>query len=269
VPVSEIVPPTHTEPETLQRKAGNGATYAFVVLFIINFLNYMDRLVLTGASNVMAKELGFGIDGVGYLSSAFIVSFALCAIPLGAWADRTKRKNVIALCVTIWSIITAFTALAGNFLQLLIWRILLGIGEAGYAPASSALLSDYFSRTKRAQIMSWWSVATVGGLMVGIVVGGTVAGLGFGAWRWAFLFTGLPGLLLAFLAWRIREPKRNEADNQTALQDLAAYSAEDVSKRLVIPEKFMGRLRTLLQIKSLLVLCIVSFIFFQITGYQF
>jgi MFS family permease len=186
---------------------------------------------------------------------------------LGAWADRTKRKNVVAICVTIWSITTAFTALAGNFLQLLISRMLLGFGEAGYLPASSALLSDYFSRTKRAQIMSWWSVATVGGLMIGIIVGGTVAGLGFGAWRWAFLFTGLLGLVLAFLAWRIREPRHNEADDQTALQGFDASSAEGAAERLVIPEKLMGRLRTLLQIKSLLVLTALQvFAFFVIAA---
>src|SRR6266705_2706748 len=90
----------------------------------------------------------------------------------------------------------------------------LGIGEAGYYPAGTALLSDYFSRTKRAQVMSRWTAGALIGLMIGFIVGGVVAGLGFGMWRIAFLFTGIPGLLLAFLAWRIREPRRNQADEE-------------------------------------------------------
>lgn len=236
------------------RKASNNATYVFALLFIINLLNYLDRYVLMGAAAVIAKELGFGIDGIGYLSSAFIVLFALSVIPLGIWADHAKRKNVIAICVAIWSITTALTALAGNFLQLLLSRVLLGIGEAGYAPASSAILADYFSRVKRAKTLSWWATATTGGLMIGMIAGGVVAGLGFGTWRWAFLCTGIPGLIMAFLVWHIREPAHNEADEQAALEDPDSYSVEGASERLVLPEKIIGRVRILLRIKSLLIL---------------
>jgi MFS family permease len=254
------------------RKAGKDAAYVFVVLFLINFLNYLDRYVLTGAANVIAKELGFGIDGIGYLASAFIVLFSLSIIPLGTLADRTKRKNVIAISVAIWSVTTALTALVGNFFQLLISRILLGIGEAGYAPASSAMLGDYFSQAKRAHTLSWWATAALAGLMIGIITGGVVAGLGFGTWRWAFLCTGIPGLLLAFLAWRIREPEHNEADAGSAQGTIptaapSAYSVEGASEKLIFPEKVMGRIRILLRIKSLLVLTAMQmFAFFVLAA---
>ena len=122
-----------------QRSAGY-ANYVFLILFFVNFLNYLDRYVLTGAANVIAKELHFGIAGIGYLSSAFIVFFAISVIPFGAWADRAKRKNVIAICVAVWSLATALTAFAGNFFVLLLSRMVLGIGEAGYSPASGALM---------------------------------------------------------------------------------------------------------------------------------
>jgi MFS transporter, Spinster family, sphingosine-1-phosphate transporter len=254
--VSKKVLSTNAEQVISQRKTSKYATYVFVVLFIINFLNYMDRYVLIGAANVIARELDFGIDGVGYLSSAFIVLFALSAIPLGVWADRVKRKNVVAICLIIWSMATAFTALARNFLQLLILRMLLGIGEAGYAPASSAMLANYFSRDKRARILSWWSTAVFGGLMIGTIIGGGVAGIGFGTWRWAFVFTGIPGLLLAILVWRLREPRRNEADNQAALQTPGPIPSE----------KFMKRLRRLLRIKSLWVATAMQLFAFFVLG---
>ncbi len=101
------------------------------------------------------------------------------------------------------------TALAGSFITLFISRMVLGIGEAGYFPAGTALMSDYFSREKRARIMSRWNAGQLVGMFVGVVAGGALAGLYLGSWRLAFLLTGLPGLILAFLAWRLREPRRN------------------------------------------------------------
>src|SRR6266705_6192258 len=100
--------------------------------------------------------------------------------------------------------------------------MVLGIGEAGYFPAGTALMSVYFSRAKRARVMSWWSTGQYVGLMIGFVAGGIIAGLYFGAWRLAFIFTGIPGLILAFLAWRLREPRRNQADEEAA--ELESYS---------------------------------------------
>src|SRR6266700_7839947 len=133
----------------IRRSSSRYALYVFWVMFSINFLNYLDRYVLAGAAKVISQELGFGLDGIGYISSAFLIVYTLGTLPLGIWADRAKRKNVVALCVTIWSLATAFTALANSYFTLFISRMILGIGEAGYFPAGTALMSDYFSRTRR------------------------------------------------------------------------------------------------------------------------
>src|SRR6185312_10204984 len=166
--MSEIAPSAQIDLESPRRKAGNYANYVFFVLFIVNFLNYLDRYVLTGAVTIIAKEMGFGIDGIGFLASAFLIVYTLGVIPLGAWADRAKRKDVIAVCVAVWSVATAFTAFAGNFGQLLVSRMVLGIGEAGYGPASGAIMADYFSREKRSRTLSWWATGALIGLMFGI-----------------------------------------------------------------------------------------------------
>ena len=86
------------------------ARYVFWIMFAISFLNYMDRYVLSGAINIIAKELNFGIEGIGYISSAFLVVYTLGTLPLGIWADRAQRKTVVASCVATWSVITALTA---------------------------------------------------------------------------------------------------------------------------------------------------------------
>src|SRR5215831_18794499 len=147
------------------KRSSRYALYVFWVMFVINFLNLMDRNVFAGAANIIGKELGFGLAAIGTLGAAFTIINTLSTCPLGIWADRGNRKNIVAVSVAIWSLATAATALANTFLTMLIARAVLGIGEAGYYPAGTALLSDYFSRSTRARVMSWWSVASLVGIL--------------------------------------------------------------------------------------------------------
>jgi MFS family permease len=257
-------------PDTgVKQKATRGyAMYVFWVMFSISFLNYLDRNVLSGAANVVARELGFGFDGIGVIASSFLVVYTISTIPLGIWADRTKRKNVVAFSVAIWSLATAFTAFANSFLTLFLSRTVLGIGEAGYFPAGTALMSDYFSRSRRSRIMSWWSVGQLVGILVGFVIGGVLAGMG--KWRLAFIFTGVPGLLLAFLAWRLREPRRNEADEEEVA--LYPYTLGDVAEveeprpAIHVSSNVFSQFRMLLRIKTLVVLIIMQIFAFFVLG---
>ncbi len=245
------------------------ASYVFFVMFSINLLNYMDRYIFTGAANTIAKELNFGIDGIGVIASAFLVIYTLGSLPLGFWADRAKRKDVIAISVALWSIATTFTALVGNFTTLFISRMLLGIGEAGYYPAGTALLSDYFNRARRARIMSWWTVGAFIGLLIGFVFGGVFAGLAVGSWRLAFLFAGLPGLVLAFLAWRLHEPRRSQADDEaqelTPSSSTNTFEAAETNLR-ISPPNVVSRFGILLRIKTLVVLIVMQLFAFFVLG---
>jgi len=251
--MSDVASTTPGELTTTQRRVAGYATYAFYVLFAINFLNYLDRFILIGAANKVARELNFGVDGIGTLSSAFTIFTILAAIPFGIWADRTRRKTVIAVSVAIWSLATGFTALAGNFLVLLISRMVLGIGEGGYSPPSNALLADYYSRPKRAKILSRLSTALFIGLMAGIIIGGVAGGLSApGAWRWAFVFTGIPGLALALLAWRMHEPRRNQADEESGDVLLEEVGTRAVTDVVALPKAVLPQLGLLLRIKTVL-----------------
>src|SRR5438876_4159276 len=176
--MSDLNPTANPNLEVIKKATSGYAMYVFWVMFSISFLNYLDRNVLSGAANVVAHELGFGFDAIGVIASSFLVVYTLSTIPLGIWADRTKRKNVVAICVAIWSLATAFTAFANSFLTLFLSRMVLGIGEAGYFPAGTALMSDYFSRSKRPRMMSWWSVGQLIGILVGFVIGGWLVGRG-------------------------------------------------------------------------------------------
>jgi MFS family permease len=266
--MGDLNPTANPEMGTTKKATRGYAMYVFWVMFSISFLNYLDRNVLTGAANVVARELGFGFDGIGEIASAFLVVYTVFAIPLGILADRTKRKNVVAISVAIWSLATAFTALASSFTTLFISRMVLGIGEAGYFPAGTALMSDYFSRSRRSRIMSWWSIGQLIGILVGFVIGGVLAGIG--KWRLAFIFTGIPGLLLAFLAWRLREPRRNEADEE----ELALYpytlggvaEIEEPHPAIHISSNVFSQFGMLLHIKTLVVLIIMQIFAFFVLG---
>ena len=258
VRMSDFPQPYNGETAPAKRTSRSYPTYVFWIMFAISFLNYLDRYVLTGAANTIAHELGFGVDGIGYVASAFLVVYTLVTIPLGIIADRTKRKNVVAVCVTFWSLATALTALSFNFLSLFFFRMLLGVGEAGYFPAGTAIMGDYFTRAKRSRIMSWWSIAQLIGILLGYVLGGELAGLYAGSWRLAFLFTGIPGLILAFLAWKLREPRRNQADEEEGAAEAYATGNEAIEAPIRFespaPANPLAQMRNLLRIKTLVVL---------------
>ena len=187
------------------------ARFAFGVLLAINILNYADRYVLSAVLPKVQLDLHLNDLEAGLLGSSFLIVYALATLPLGVWGDRSVRKNIVSMCVALWSVATVLAGLARNFVQLFVVRSVLGIGEAGYAPASLSLLGDYFPRAQRGRVLSYWSMGTLIGAAIGFTLGGLIAEhLG---WREAFYIVGLPGLLCSFLAWRMAEPARGAADD--------------------------------------------------------
>src|ERR687885_2460412 len=110
----------------------------------INFLNYLDRFILPVAASKVQQEFHLSDKALGGLATAFLIVYALSAVPFGIWADRGVRKTVVAVGVTIWSLATFFTGFTRNYAQLFISRAILGVGEASYYPAGTSLLADYF-----------------------------------------------------------------------------------------------------------------------------
>jgi len=186
------------------------ARFAFIVLLTINILNYADRSVLAAVQTKIQPEFHLTNTQLGLLSSSFLFIYGLATLPLGIWADKSTRKNIVALCVGIWSVATALAGFTQNFLQLFLTRSVLGIGEAGYAPASLSMIGDYFPKSQRGRVLSLWSIGNIIGTAIGQAMGGLVAvTLG---WRWAFYLVGVPGLIAAFLIWRAVEPQRGAFD---------------------------------------------------------
>ncbi len=240
------------------------ARFAFSVLFLVNILNYADRYVLSAILPSIKHEFHLTDFHGGLLISAFLIVYALSALPLGIWADRSIRKNIVAVCVGIWSVATALAGFAQNIVQLFSMRAILGIGEAGYGPASLSLLGDFFPRAKRGRVLSFWSIGTLLGAAIGVALGARIADtLG---WRWAFYIVGIPGLIAAFLAWRMIEPRRGAFDNE--VEDIDEN--DSVQEHGKIGKNFWEIARKLFQIPTYWVLIgALIFSFFTIGGTSF
>ncbi len=178
----------------------------------INLLNYMDRWVASSAAPLIQKELHIDDAQFGLLGTAFLLVYAVAALPFGFWGDRGVRRTVIGVGVTIWSLATLFTGFARTYAQLFASRAVVGIGEASYYPAGTSLLSDYFPKAQRGRVMSFWGAGSTIGIAIGFAGGGLIAEkLG---WRSAFYFAAVPGLLCALLAFGMREPLRGSAEDR-------------------------------------------------------
>ena len=182
------------------------ARYVLVVMVGINFLNYMDRYVAAAVGHSVQTELHISDSQLGLLGTAFLLVYALAAVPFGYWGDRGTRKTVIGVGVAIWSVATLFTGFARSFVQLFASRAVVGVGEASYYPAGTSLISDYFPKQQRSRVMAIWGAGSAVGIAVGYAGGGIIADrLG---WRAAFFFAAVPGLIFAILAFTLREPLR-------------------------------------------------------------
>ena len=257
----KITTPLQARDKLLFRPTSGQARFGFTILFIINVLNYADRYVLPAVLPKIQADMGLTPLQEGLLGSSFLFVYAIATLPLGVWADRSIRKNIVALCVGIWSVATILAGFTRNFLQLFSVRSVLGIGEAGYAPASLSLLGDFFPKEKRARILSYWSAGTLLGTAIGLALGGLVAD--FFGWQYAFFIVGIPGLISAFLAWRMIEPRRGAFENA----EESEHDADSVQTHGSIGKDFQGSMNKLRHISTYWTLvAALVFSFFTIGG---
>ncbi len=186
--------------------------YVLFVLTIVSALNYFDRQLIVILQEPIKAELGLSDTQLGLMTGlAFAIFYCSVGIPIARYSDRNNRKNVVGISVAVWSFMTAITGFVNSFFQMLLVRIGVGVGEAGSAPASQAILSDYFSENERPVAFAIWATSIYIGLFLGFSMGGLLeSSLG---WRNAFIYLGFPGILVAiFLLWTVKEPPRGYSE---------------------------------------------------------
>jgi len=177
------------------------------VLFLIGTSNFADRNVIGVLLEPIKAEFGVSDASLGLLSGvSFALFYATLGLPVAHWADRGDRRLIITLALGIWTVMTALCGLAQSFWQLVLVRVGVGAGEAGAVPPAQSLIVDYYSPDRRGRAIGIFMLSSTAGYVLGIVIGGWIAEAH--GWRAAFLFVGLPGLVLAILArFVLKEPR--------------------------------------------------------------
>src|SRR5690606_32139383 len=156
------------------------------------------RLIIGAVAEPLRKEFLLSDTSLGLLATAFTLVYAVVGIPFGRLADKFPRKHIISAGVFVWSLLTAASGIAQNYAQIFAIRIGVGVGEASFAPAATALIGDLFPPEKRARAMSIFMLGLPLGIALSFFVSGSVA-KEYG-WRAAFFVAGIPGILLAVVS---------------------------------------------------------------------
>ena len=184
--------------------------YALGLLLAVNLLNYIDRQVLFAVFPLIKSDLDLSDTALGFLGSAFMVSYMLLAPLFGWFGDHFSRTRLASGGLVVWSLATALSGFAPGYTTLIATRAVVGVGEASFGTVSPGLISDFFSKERRGQVLAWFYVAIPVGSALGYLLGG-VLGQKYG-WHTAFLLVGLPGLLLAIPMALLRTPPRGGDD---------------------------------------------------------
>jgi MFS family permease len=181
------------------------SNYVFMLLFLLYMFDYIDRMVVTSMFTSIERDWGITHTQSGLLVSAVYWAIVILTFPISILVDRWSRTKTIGVMAIMWSLATALCALTGNFVQLFMARMLIGVGEAGYAPGGSAMISGLYPIDKRARMMGLWNASIPLGSAIGVLLGGIIAAkLG---WKHAFGIVAVPGMIVAILFLFVKDYK--------------------------------------------------------------
>ena len=213
---------SRTEEEKALSITPSYRSYALALFLLVYIINFVDRQIFSILIEPIRLEIHLSDTQLGLLGGiAFAIFYTFAGIPIARWADVGVRKNIVALALVIWSVMTMFTSTAKGFGTLLIARVGVGIGEAGCSPPIHSLISDMYPEEERGTALSTYALGIPIGAAIGTLVGGWI-GEYFG-WRMAFLVVGLPGIIVAIVVFfTVREPPRghSEPDHVQVQKDL-------------------------------------------------
>lgn len=181
------------------------SNYVFMLLFLLYLFDYADRMVVNSMFTYIQEEWHITDTECGWLVSVIYLAIGLLTFPVSLLIDRWSRTKTIGIMAIVWSLATALCAFTGNYVQLFMARILIGFGEAGYAPGGSAMISGLYPIEKRSKMMGLWNASIPLGSAIGVAMGGIIASsLG---WKHAFGLVAVPGLIIAILFLFVKDYK--------------------------------------------------------------
>jgi MFS family permease len=197
--------------------------YVLLMMVLVYTLSIADRYVISTVLEPIRLELQLSDSGIAFLTGVSLALFyVVLGFPISWLIDRSNRRNIIAFCVIAWSVMTTACGLSRNYLQLLLSRIGVGIGEAGGTPGANSIISDYFPASKRPMALTVFSL----GAPIGAWIGADIAGVvnDHYNWRTVFLVLGIPGVIIGLLIFfTVREPRRGQLDKKGGDHEGASF----------------------------------------------
>jgi MFS family permease len=181
-------------------------TSVLVLCFLLYMINFMDRQVLSAVLEPMKIDLGLTDTQAGILQTTFFLSMAVLGIPAAYLVDRWSRRKTLSLMAIIWSAFTYFTGLGRSFLGVLLPRMVVGVGEAGFPSASTAMLSTVYPQKVRSRVLGIFNASIPLGSAMGALLGGYLSA-NYGGWRTPFFVFAVPGVILGVLAFFLKDYK--------------------------------------------------------------
>ncbi len=172
------------------------------LLFAVNFVNYMDRQVISGVAELVKKDFLLSDAQLGLIAIAFMISYSILSVPAGIAADKWNPTKVAAVGVGLWSIATIMTSTAQGFNSLFFWRALTGVGEAAFVCTAPTIIGMVYAEHERSGKLSLFNLGLPFGGAAGVMLGGWL-GEAYG-WHTSFVTAGIPGILLAFMLWNVQ-----------------------------------------------------------------
>jgi predicted MFS family arabinose efflux permease len=193
--------------------AARSAQYTLVLLLLIYVVNHVDRQLMYILVEPVRIDLALTDWQMGWIvGGGFALFYTFMGIPIGRLADRSNRRDLIAIALAVWSLFTAASGLARGFWQLMAARVGVGVGEAGCTPPAHSMISDLYPHQRRASALAIYQLGVPIGTLFGMAAGGFLAEqIG---WREAFILMGVPGIGLAIVArLTLLEPERGAQDS--------------------------------------------------------
>ena len=188
--------------------------YVLIVMMLVYSISIADRYVLSTLIGPISKELNLSDTGAASLGIPLALFYVTMGIPLSWLCDRTNRRTLLAASVAVWSLMTTLTGYTRGYVDLLLARIGVGIGEAGGTPACNSIIADYFPADRRSMAMTIFALGAPIGAWLGSDIAGFVSTQQ--GWRAAFFVLGVPGIVLALIIMvTIKEPVRGRLDAVT------------------------------------------------------
>lgn len=213
--------------------------YVLLILTGVYTFNFIDRQILVIIQESIKKELLLSDAQLGMLTGlAFAIFYVTLGIPIARYADKNNRRDVVSLSLAVWSAMTALSGLVTNYVQLLLARIGVGVGEAGSAGPTHSMISDYFLPQHRATALAIYSTGVYIGILAGYSIGGWIDAT-YG-WRIAFFALGIPGILYAiFVRVLVKEPPKGNTDQPITTASGQEVSFKDAVKILFSKKTFI------------------------------